>query len=292
MLSRKIVFFVNSLLVVLLATNFVFTAVAEPPQFGSGPSATTSSSAQPVAEQPFVEKVSVNSKAPSVVLKDAIENYVILSQLCGDRVKEGAQRYIVVLDFCATWCKPCMKEMPVLQKIYDDYKTRGVKMFLVSVDTMRKTEVVKFFNEANVSIPILFDSDKTAVDKYGVTDFPSTFVINQIGTVIYKHIGYSETVGKEIRDVLDKAVSSNPIIAVEEKKLVQTGPTPEQLAAEKAVSEKKEKAKEYSSTATRYFENGEFDKAIAEWQKALDLDPEYRFATLGIKKAKEKLQPK
>ncbi|MFA5858578.1 MAG: redoxin domain-containing protein [Elusimicrobiota bacterium] len=295
-MTKKNVFCLNALISVIIgicifssALPVVNAAQAVPPTAGG-----EQSLVNPTAEA----GPALGTKVPNLILKDVNETYVFLTRLCGDKVKEGDPRYVVVLDFCATWCKPCMKEMPVLQKIYDDYKSKGMKMFLVSVDTLRKPEVFKFFEEKGVSIPLLFDSDRGTADKWGVAEFPALFVIDQLGKLVYKHIGYSETVDKEVRAKLDKIVNLTPEMIAEQKKAeedaaaakAEATSTAAVDAAAKAAAEVKEQAKTLSTEALRFFSAGQYKEAIAKWEEALKLDPENKFAAAGIRKAKAKLE--
>ncbi|WP_028886820.1 TlpA family protein disulfide reductase [Teredinibacter turnerae] len=99
---------------------------------------------------------------------------------------------VVVITFWATWCGPCMKEIPVLSTIQKEVSTEHLQVIAISYKESRKTfrDVV----EALGHNPIIFSFDgrSRVAGKYGVKAIPHMYIIGRDGTVKFKHIGYSE----------------------------------------------------------------------------------------------------
>lgn len=88
----------------------------------------------------------------------------------------------IMLNFWATWCKPCEAEMPYMQELYPEYKEKGVEIVAVSLDS---TELVvnRFVDQYGLTFPILHDSNHEIRDLYKVRPIPSTFFINAEGEI-------------------------------------------------------------------------------------------------------------
>lgn len=88
----------------------------------------------------------------------------------------------IMLNFWATWCKPCEAEMPFMQELYPEYKDKGVEIVAVSLDS---TELVvdRFIDEYDLTFPIPHDSKGEITDLYKVGPIPSTFFISPEGEI-------------------------------------------------------------------------------------------------------------
>lgn len=99
---------------------------------------------------------------------------------------------VVLIDFWATWCVPCMQEMPWLQKVYDRYKHNKKVAFMVvnsgSANTL--TDAQNWFGNRKYSFPVYFHTNKTVAASFGFTSIPSIFVIDKEGKLQYKHSGF------------------------------------------------------------------------------------------------------
>lgn len=138
--------------------------------------------------------------APDWALKDFDGNEVSLSGLRGN---------VVIIDFWATWCGPCRKTMPLIDKFFQDNKRPNVKVFGINVwERQKDPEKVKGFVKSNgFKFPILFGDDKVA-SNYGVTGIPTLFVIAPDGKIAYRHVGYNPNTAETLTWQVDELLKS------------------------------------------------------------------------------------
>jgi peroxiredoxin len=121
----------------------------------------------------------VGSRAPDFTLK----NLKGEDQSLSDSKGEG-----VILTFWATYCPPCEKEMPLLEKAFQKYKGKGIE--ILAVNTAEPTVLVnQFISQKGLSFSILLDRDETVVHQYRVQNLPITFFINSEGEIVNKVSG-------------------------------------------------------------------------------------------------------
>jgi peroxiredoxin len=118
--------------------------------------------------------------APDFALKSDSGRNVRLSELRGQ---------VVLVNFWASWCTPCRQELPVLQKLYTQYRGAGLTLLAVNVDEERKNAET-MLRRLELSIPVLFDGDKSVVRMYQVDTMPTTLLVDRDGRVRYVHRGY------------------------------------------------------------------------------------------------------
>lgn len=97
----------------------------------------------------------------------------------------------VVLNFWASWCGPCRKEMPDMQKFYDAYKDKNVEVVAVNLTHFeRKREHVdEFVKEYGLTFPIPLDVEKQQYDAYKVITIPTTYFLDENGVIKERHLG-------------------------------------------------------------------------------------------------------
>lgn len=89
----------------------------------------------------------------------------------------------VMLNFWATWCKPCEREMPYMQELYPTYKELGIEIVAVSLDSTVLV-VDRFIDKYDLTFPIPHDTTGEIRDLYKVGPIPSTFFINSEGEIV------------------------------------------------------------------------------------------------------------
>src|SRR5690606_16634568 len=92
----------------------------------------------------------------------------------GENIRLAEQRgTVVMLNFWATWCAPCRKEMPLLDDLYNRYNTAGFELYGVNVEP-ESEPAAKMANEMGLSFPILYDTDSKVSRLYSVDAMPTT----------------------------------------------------------------------------------------------------------------------
>lgn len=118
-----------------------------------------------------------------------------LKDLAG-RTLTLSERYpkgLVLLNFWATWCLPCAKELPQLQKLQDHYQSRGLQVLAVSIDGPdRQAKVSSYITRYGYSFSVLLDTESKVVSLYNPQlVLPHTVLIDKSGRIRYSHQGYS-----------------------------------------------------------------------------------------------------
>lgn len=98
------------------------------------------------------------------------------------------RRRVVVLNFWATWCPPCIEETPSLNKFADEMTGQGVAVVSVSVDEdVRALE--EFVSRYNLTFPVARDPEQAVSSRYGTFKFPETYILDEEGRIAEKLIG-------------------------------------------------------------------------------------------------------
>jgi len=145
------------------------------------------------------------NKAPAFILSDVTGNKISLSNILSDNKP-------VIISFFATWCKPCLKEIPDLQKISE---RTGIKVYLINVETISNENLSKFLKEKNITLPVLMDPDaKMTGENYGILEagrisIPKLFLISPRGTIKYIARGYGEKGGEKLTEKIAEIESES-----------------------------------------------------------------------------------
>ncbi len=114
---------------------------------------------------------------------------------------------LTVIDFWATWCKPCTKAMPKLNKIYEEYQVDGLNMIGISCDGPRSIAKVKpVAKSLGVDYAILKDIDCEVMNSFQFQAFPTLIIVDQDDEIVWVHEGFSsgdeELIAEHIRELL------------------------------------------------------------------------------------------
>jgi cytochrome c biogenesis protein CcmG, thiol:disulfide interchange protein DsbE len=135
----------------------------------------------------------IGSAAPDFTIQDS-DHKVTLSQFRGQ---------VVVLNFWATWCPPCIEETPSLVRMQTRMKDKGVVVLAVSIDD-DNAAYHKFLKDYSVNMVTVRDEARKASSLYGTFGWPESYVIDRSGVIRRKFIGAVEWTSPEITDYLSK----------------------------------------------------------------------------------------
>ena len=131
-------------------------------------------------------------------------NFTLLNTELEETMLTDFSGKVVLLDFWATWCKPCEEEIPIFIELYDDYRAQGFEVVGISLDDERLTVVEPFIEELGVNYTILL-GEAELLDLYDIPVMPSAFLINREGRIVKPFHGAQgdrETYEKELKELL------------------------------------------------------------------------------------------
>jgi cytochrome c biogenesis protein CcmG, thiol:disulfide interchange protein DsbE len=135
----------------------------------------------------------IGTAAPEFTVQDS-QNTVTLSQFHGQ---------VLVLNFWATWCAPCVEEIPSLVEMQRRMKAKGVTVLAVSVD-VDESAYKQFVKDHNVNLLTVRDPSGKSNGLYGTFKFPETYIVDRNGVMRRKFIGAVDWTGPEITEFLGK----------------------------------------------------------------------------------------
>ncbi|HSE19917.1 MAG TPA: TlpA disulfide reductase family protein [Pyrinomonadaceae bacterium] len=110
---------------------------------------------------------------------------------------------VIVMDFWATWCGPCAKVMPRLQKVHEKLADKGVVVF--GVNSWEKSDPIALMKQKGFSYELLLNGEQIA-DAYKVTTLPVVYIVGPDGKIIYCHEGQDQ---KDLSVVIEKYFKAN-----------------------------------------------------------------------------------
>lgn len=122
-------------------------------------------------------------RAPDFALADVDGNLVRSSSFNGQ---------VVLVNFWATWCPPCLAEIPNLQALHGAYQAKGFQVIGIAIDSGGAKSVKAFVRKMGMSYPVLMGNDKVARDYGGIVGVPTTFLVDRSGAIVRKFLGEQE----------------------------------------------------------------------------------------------------
>ncbi|NOX09316.1 MAG: TlpA family protein disulfide reductase [Gammaproteobacteria bacterium] len=130
----------------------------------------------------YIKKIDPPQTPPGFTLMDLDGEPHQLSDYLGSTV---------IVSFWASWCPPCRKEMPSMERAWQRLKGQGVQFLAVNVGENEET-VFLFTADYDISFPLLLDLDGKITEQWPVQGLPTTFVLNPAGKIVYQAVGGRE----------------------------------------------------------------------------------------------------
>ncbi len=138
-----------------------------------------------------------SSKMPAFILANAVD---------GKNVNSDAfQGKALLITFFATWCPPCMQEIPTLVELQQEFAQKGFSVVGLSVDQGGTAEVARLVEQQEINYPVLMADAETAENFGGVFGIPISFLVNKSGNVVKSYTGLvpHTVLAKDIRSIIE-----------------------------------------------------------------------------------------
>ena len=138
---------------------------------------------------------SVWAQLPQVILKTMDGKSVRVDTLSNDGKP-------FIIDFFATWCKPCNRELDAVNEVYADWREEtGVKIFAVSIDQAQNIHKVKpLVDSHGWEYDVLLDPNSDLRRAFGIQTIPFVLIVDGKGEIVYRHMGYNDGEESELID--------------------------------------------------------------------------------------------
>ncbi|MCR4593215.1 MAG: TlpA family protein disulfide reductase [Bacteroidaceae bacterium] len=135
----------------------------------------------------------VQAQLPKITLKD-IQGKTVQT----DTLSNGGKPFII--DFFATWCKPCNRELDAISEVYADWQEEtGVKIYAVSIDQAQNINKVKpLVDNHGWEYEVLLDPNGDLKRALGIQMIPYVLIVDGKGNIVYKHNGYTDGAEEEL----------------------------------------------------------------------------------------------
>jgi peroxiredoxin len=132
--------------------------------------------------------------------------------LQGHRVQLSALRgKVVFINVWATWCPPCVEEMPTMQRLYDRLHARGLEVLAISIDTLGAQVVGPFMQQYQLTFPALLDPTSRIERLYQIGGVPESFIVNKGGRLVEKVVGPRDWSHPQVLAVFERLLAAPDI---------------------------------------------------------------------------------
>ena len=137
--------------------------------------------------------------------RETLENYQWdLVDMEGNQLNfEDTRGKVVLVNFWATWCPPCVAELPSLARLYEAYQDKVVFAFVAND---KKVKVQSFMEKRGYGLPIYFETSRTP-DLLMSKSIPATYILSKSGTIMVREIGAAKWDSQETQELLDQLLA-------------------------------------------------------------------------------------
>ena len=154
----------------------------------------------------FTRQVGDSKGLPQV--KQALADFA-LPDLQGHTVQLSALRgRVVFINVWATWCPPCIEEMPTIQRLYDLLHERGLEVLAVSLDALGMQVVGPFVREHQLSFPVLIDTQSKIERLYRTGGVPESFIVDKQGRLVEKIVGPRDWANPQMLTMFERLLAA------------------------------------------------------------------------------------
>ena len=144
----------------------------------------------------------------AIALGDPVPNFTLRNDDGQPTALTDFRGQIVVLNFWATWCLPCIEEMPSLNQLSERYAGKGVAVIAVSLDEDPE-EYQKFLAEHQIKFLTLRNASHSVSELYGTFKYPETFIISRDGHLLNKIIGATDWASPQMIEYFDSLLAAS-----------------------------------------------------------------------------------
>ena len=117
---------------------------------------------------------------------------------------------LLLIDYWALWCAPCLKEMPHLNKLQNDFKDEGITILAVNLDSERSVSKVKsYVRSKGYTLPVALDPSQETYRLLNGIVMPYSVLIDQLGSILYRHSGYVPGDERILKEKIEEAIQSS-----------------------------------------------------------------------------------
>ncbi len=160
-----------------------------------------------------LQQIPTGSEPPKMLNYEFLKTWTVEKSERLRKFTTQPERHVVVMSFFATWCKPCIKEIPHIQTLYEKYTGEKIKFFLIDItEATRNIEGFEdypkagpFLTDMKVTVPVLNDNRGIVKERYGVETLPRLFIVDKFQTIRLIKQGFdgNENFEKELSDTID-----------------------------------------------------------------------------------------
>jgi peroxiredoxin len=133
----------------------------------------------------------------------------VLPDLHGRVVQLAALRgKVVFINVWATWCPPCVEEMPTIQRLHQQLHQRGLEVLTVSVDALGAQVVAPFVHKYQLTFPVLLDPTSTIERLYRTSGVPESFIVDKQGRLVEKIIGPRDWAHPQMLSIFERLLAA------------------------------------------------------------------------------------